>query len=507
MGTDGHTILKNILLITVVFVCGALVMIFELIGARMLGPYAGTSLFVWTSIIGIILGSLSLGYWLGGKVADIRPGFTFFGLIILLAGLAILITARIQAPFLEMISLKFFDIRILSLLASVVLFAPGSIFLGMVSPYAVKLKLKTITTSGSVVGNLYAISTIGSITGTFLAGFYLIPHFGVSQLVFIVSLLLIFMSALIFSYKKKWLALVFSIIVLLTAWYFMQNKVQQSEIIVDVDTHYNRVLITETTDYHSLRSIRLLKINDEHSSAVFLDSEELVFNYLKFYHVFSYFNTDFENVLMIGGSGYTYPMDFLKRFQDAKIDVVEIDPELTELAQKYFRLKPDPRLQIFHEDGRIFFNNNTNRYDAILMDAYKAQFSVPYQLTTKECVLSQSRALKPGGVVIANIISALDPENSTFLQAQLLTYKSIFPVVRTFAINDPEDMDLLQNIMIVAINQIGDMGKICADSLLAGFLEKEVIVNIADDIPVLTDDFAPVEYYTTKTMHKYYSQF
>jgi len=81
-------------------------MIFELIGARMLGPFAGTSLFVWTSLIGIILGSLSLGYWLGGKVADIRPGFTYFGLIILLAGLAILITARIQAPFLELMSLK-----------------------------------------------------------------------------------------------------------------------------------------------------------------------------------------------------------------------------------------------------------------------------------------------------------------------------------------------------------------------------------------------------------------
>nr|NQU93416.1 fused MFS/spermidine synthase [Bacteroidota bacterium] len=482
-------------------------MIFELIGARMLGPYAGTSLFVWTSLIGIILGSLSLGYWLGGKIADIRPDYTYFGLIILLAGLSILITAQIQSYLLNLLSSKFFDIRVLSLVASVILFLPGSLFLGMVSPYAVKLKLKSITTSGSVVGNLYAISTIGSITGTFLAGFYLIPYFGVSQLVFLISLLLIFIAAVLFATQKKWFALGFGILTIIVAWFLMQDRLQQVENLVDVDTQYNRVTILETTDYYTLRPIRMLKINDEHSSAIFLDSEELVFNYLKFYHLFSHFVPDFDHVLMIGGSGYTYPMDFLKRYPGAKIDVVEIDPKLTELAMEYFRLEPDPALKIIHEDGRIFFNNNSMKYDAILMDAYKAQFSVPYQLTTRECILKQYESLQPCGVVIANIITALDPDNSIFLQAQLKTYQSIFPIVRCFAMNDPQNMDVLQNIMVVAFKEGHIHDYVSYDSLFNTYLQKEVFIGIDDEIPILTDDYAPVEYYTTQTMHKYYSQF
>lgn len=177
--------ISKYLLEIVVFVCGAVVMIFELVGSRVLGPYFGTSIVVWTSLIGIILGSLSLGYYLGGKIADKKSSFKGLSLIIFFAAISIGLTVIIKDFWLFVLQNSFTDIRTSSVLASLSLFLPASVFLGMVSPYAVKLKLKNLNTSASTVGTLYAISTIGSIFGTFLSGFYLIPHFGTNKLLII----------------------------------------------------------------------------------------------------------------------------------------------------------------------------------------------------------------------------------------------------------------------------------------------------------------------------------
>lgn len=193
-------IYQYILEITV-FVCGAVVMIFELVGSRVLGPYFGTSIFVWTSLIGIILGSLSLGYYLGGKIADKKPNLSNLSLIILLASISIGLTIFIKDSLLVILQINFTDIRLASALASLILFLPASMLLGMVSPYAVKLKIENLNTSGRAVGNLYAISTVGSIIGTFLSGFYLIPRFGTNKLLMILAITLIAVS-LALSIKK-----------------------------------------------------------------------------------------------------------------------------------------------------------------------------------------------------------------------------------------------------------------------------------------------------------------
>ena len=190
---------KYILELTI-FVCGAVVMIFELVGSRVLGPYFGTSIFVWTSLIGIILGSLSLGYYLGGKIADKKPNFNSLSIIIFLAAVSIGLTIFIKDFLLIYLQIYFTDVRITSVFASLILFSPTSVLLGIVSPYAVKLKIENLNTSGSTVGNLYAISTAGSIIGTFLSGFYLIPQFGTNKLLIILSLTLIFISLLLIMY-------------------------------------------------------------------------------------------------------------------------------------------------------------------------------------------------------------------------------------------------------------------------------------------------------------------
>lgn len=195
--------MKKITLEIVVFVCGAVVMAYEIIGSRMLGPYVGTSISVWTSIIGIILLSLSAGYYFGGKLADKKPYYSILSLAIGLSGILILISTLLKDTLLGWMVTAMDNLEVISVIASILLFSLPAFFLGMVSPYAVKLKIKDVKTSGATAGYLYAISTAGSITGTFLAGFYLIPSFRISVILYIFTVILLLVSAGLFLLFKN----------------------------------------------------------------------------------------------------------------------------------------------------------------------------------------------------------------------------------------------------------------------------------------------------------------
>jgi predicted membrane-bound spermidine synthase len=182
--------MKKFTLELVAFFCGAVVMSFEIVGSRMLGPYVGTSMFAWTSIIGVILLSLSIGYYWGGRIADMRPRADILSLFIFIAGLFLIITVLIKGLILETLTRSIDNIHIVSVIASLILFTVPSVLLGMVSPFAVRIKMKSVEKSGSTVGNLYSISTIGSIVGVFLTGFYLIPNYKISHIIMVLAIIL-----------------------------------------------------------------------------------------------------------------------------------------------------------------------------------------------------------------------------------------------------------------------------------------------------------------------------
>jgi len=493
--------ISKYLLEIVVFVCGAVVMMFELVGSRVLGPYFGTSLFVWTSLIGIILGSLSLGYYLGGKIADKKSSFKGLSLIIFLAAISIGLMVSIKDLWLIVLQNSFRDIRTSSVLASLSLFLPASVFLGMVSPYAVKLKIKNLNTSASTVGNLYAISTTGSIFGTFLAGFYLIPHFGTNKLLIILSITLIIISLALSAKKDTGIKLsVFAIVVI--GWFVISglNYMLPKSGFIDVDTAYNRIWIYNRIDFRTNKIVKMMGINNENHSSMFLDSDELVSEYTKYYHLAKHFNPNFKKTMMLGGAGYSYPKDFLYRYPEATIDVVEIDPKVTELAKKYFRLEENPRLTIYHEDGRVFLNKTQEKYDVIFGDAFSSHYSLPYQLTTKEAVQKKYNILNDDGIVILNIISAIEGEKGKFLRAEYATYKSLFPQVYLFPVRDSDDSNTVQNIILVALKSEKDQTFNDSDPKLNEYLQHLWKKTVDADIPILTDDFAPVAYYINKTI-------
>lgn len=488
--------IRNYTLELIVFIVGAVVMVLELVGSRVLAPYLGTSIFVWTSLIGIILGSLSLGYWWGGKIADKNPNYRTFSLIMFAAAIFIGLDTFLKSILLGLLYGYNSDIRVEAIFAALVLFAPASVLLGMVSPYAVKLKIKDINSSGSTVGNLYAISTIGSITGTFLAGFFLISYLSNTKLLFLLSATLM-LSSLI-SYRNHSIRAKAGLIIFLIFIFAATNsldKVYAEKGIIDIDTEYNKVWIYPSTDIATGKAIKIMMLNNESNSAIYTDSNDLVFNYVKFYNLAKHFKPEIKNSLLLGGGAYTWPQYYLDNFPDAKIDVVEIDPKLTEISKQYFRLKDDPRLAIYHEDGRIFLNKTNNKYDVIFGDAFKSMYSIPYQLTTREATQKIYDALNDDGIVVANIISSVEGKKSKFFRAEYRTYKEVFPQVYAFPVEDYRDGEKVQNIALVALKSKEKPSFNNSDYELDKLLQHLWTGEIKTDLPVLTDDFAPVDQY------------
>ncbi len=492
-------ILQKYTLEIAVFVCGALVMIFEINGSRILAPYLGTSTFIWTSLIGVILAALSAGYWFGGKTADRSPKIAVLASVIFLAGGLVSLTSLTKDVILGTIASFSLGLELKALLGSLFLFAPASIAFGFVLPFAVKLRLSSIENSGATVGRLYALSTIGSIFGTFLAGFFLLPCIGsvrtmylIAGLLFAVSLLLAPLAIKPLSFSSL-IVFVFALVGNESIDYIRWSQFH----VFSIDTEYSHLTLFQPDDPKTGRKLQAMA-NDPFfvQSAVFLDSDELVFEYNHYFHLASYYKPELKRSLMIGGAAYSFPRDYLRKYPHAMIDVVEIDPGMTLLAREYFRLRDDPRMAIYHNDARVFLNQTgTAHYDAILMDAFGTLFSVPYQLTTVEAARQLHGALTDDGVLVANIGAAVSGEANQFLRAELATWRSVFADVKVFKVNLQRDDADLQNLIVVALKKReGQRGR---GDEFAELLSHEIRDRVFEALPVLTDDLAPVEYYNS----------
>lgn len=485
-----------------VFGCGAAVMVYEITGSRIVSPFIGASTYVWTSLIGVILGALSLGYWLGGKFADKHPNVKILAGVIFAAGGAVSLTVLVKELILAAIAATPLGLGSKAVLASLFLFAPASVLLGFVAPYAAKLRISSTDVSGRTVGRLYALSTVGSIVGTFLSGFVLIPFVGSTRTLYLVaaSLFILGLSLAAFSVTQPRIAAITLFVLAVLSNEFTAYEMRRDRYFFDIDTEYSRVQVFEATEPRSGRRIRAL-VTDPFfiQSAVFLDSDDVVFDYNKFYDLAEIFKPSPRRTLMIGGAGYSYPRHYLERFAGSTIDVAEIDPQMTEIARKHFRLHDDPRMRIFHEDGRVYLNSAaTDSYDVVLMDAFGSLFTVPYQLTTMEAVREIKRVLKPDGVVIFNIGSALTGEAGRFLRAEMKTYAQLFGQVHIFKVHPELADDRLQNFIIVASDSEMRTDAGNSDEDIAKLLGRRVNHNPdAGGIDILTDDLAPVEYYNS----------
>jgi spermidine synthase len=470
----------------IVFVSGAVVMILEIVGTRLLAPYFGTSLPIWTTIISIVLASLSLGYYYGGKLADKGATYQKLAFLLLAAGALIGLMMLFQATVLATVSAIGVPLVARAAFAVILLLAAPAVLLGVVSPYAVRLRIESVDTSGAMVGRLSALSAMGSIVGTSLAGIVLLRFMGSSNLLCALGITLALLALVAYRSRRfAWCAVV--LIVLLLAG----TSGARLSFVADIETAYNRIWVFDKDN------VRTLSVGGVSESAMYLDgSTEPVFPYTRFYRLSQHFAPDARHGLMLGGAGYSSPRDFLRRNPEATIDVVEIDPGMTQVARDYFNLTDDPRLGIIHEDGRVFINETENKYDVFFGDAFGSFFSVPYQLTTREAAQKIYGLLNDDGVALINLIGSMEGEKGKFIRAEYRTYQEVFSYVYLLPVQS-DDGTAIQNIMLVAVKGDKAPPLVSTDSELNSYLQKRWSGVIARDVPVLTDDFAPVDQYVS----------
>lgn len=491
-----------------VFLAGAAVMALELLGSRLLFPVFGSDIFVWGSLIGVVLSGLSAGYFLGGKMADLRPDVNSFSLTVFAAGMYTLAMPLISPPVFDTVVSWNLGGRFGPLAATLAILGPPSVLLGMVSPYAIRLLARTFADLGTVSGNLYSLSTLGSIIGVFLTVFVLIPEFGVNQIIFGVGLVLLAASLIGLNVKIKAIVLLILIVSPFIAPYLTRRVTVAaytfalSSVVYEADTPYHHIVVADGFDpIHGGDNIRTLLLDDNFHSAMDLDEPDRnVYVYTEYFHIGALWNDDIRDVLFIGGGGFTGPKQFLQNYPNALVDVVEIDQEVILVARTYFAVPDDPRLQVFNDDGRIYLKKSDKVYDLVVLDAYSKTF-VPFHLMTREFFEEIRADLSPNGVVISNLITYSVGSGSGLLEAEVRTLQAVFPQVYVFPTRGLEDSQA-QNIMLVAtmndqrltkddlLSRVGTVTTPIAN--LQDHVDKYASVDVSR-ASVLTDDYAPVE--------------
>ena len=477
-----------------VFLSGALTMILELIAARVLSPYVGSSNLIWTTIIGIMLTSMSIGYWFGGKMADKNKenDIKILSNYLLVSAIATSIIPILEVIFIDVLSQLSSNLIVVAIICATVTFGIPSFLLATVSPIAVKIKNNSMDHIGATSGKISSLSTIGSIFGTFFAGFILIPNLGVRNIILGCSILLWILSVYLFNKKDKkyYMLMIVELIVIialnLLGGYLFQIK--NPEITKDVDSEYSRIWVTNLNVGET--NYKTLQVDTGLESYINQETGEMGATYLYYYDLFEYYDKEANDALMIGGAAYTYPMHYLKKYENKTIDVVEIDEKMTQIAEEEFGLdKNNPNLGLITQDGRSYLNYNEKKYDTVFIDAFKG-LNAPFELTTYEAMQKVYDSLDENGTVITNIISAIEGKDADFIKYEYSTYKAVFDDVKVYQVNSDHLPEEKQNLILVGIKGNGNINTDKEEEY--NELLSNEIKDFTSDKQVVTDDYAPI---------------
>jgi spermidine synthase len=471
-------------------------MILELVAGRIIAPYAGVSLYTWTSIIGVVLTGISLGNYLGGRLADRRASLRLLGAIFVIGGLSSFGVLAVD-PLGRAVGGLPLIANILVM--TVALFLIPSVILGTISPIVAKLAVRDLDRTGSTVGKIYAAGTVGSIVGTFATGFFLISWFGTHTIVWGVALVLITLGAVLLV-GGRWqpmllvaLAVAGSTIPASTQGWLTGPCTRE--------TNYFCIRVREEVREGDV--VRILTLDRlVHSYTSLDDPTRLVYGYEQLYAELTRYQaqqTSHLRALFIGGGGYTFPRYMETVYPESELHVIEIDPGVTEVAHDLLGLDRDTRIVTFNEDARLFLERDVSeRYHVIIGDAFN-DFSVPYHLTTLEFNERVRDWLLDDGLYLVNII---DGPRGDFLRAYTHTLRQTFRHVYLVPTIEPWRQSPRSTFVLVASMTAldGELLKRVApsaeDSLLARqLLEGEEIDQVLaeGDVVLLTDRYAPVD--------------
>ena len=502
----------------------------------MLAPYFGNSLYVWGALIGVVLAGLSTGYWFGGVIADRYPTPRLLVAMLGVSSLLVLAIPYVDDWVLEKLVEWDPGPRLNPLLATIFLFGAQSVLLGTVSPIAVRLKAHSVDTMGRTAGRLFAISTAGSIAGTFATAFWLIPELGTDQVLASAAVALMLAAASIALVERLAVAGVVALALAgasigavvslapesgatvsasqLRNWspvYRQQSSEDQAGSIEESQAGYT-ILHTSDSQYHRIAVVedetsRYLRFDSSFQSGMYVDDPYRTrFAYSDYLQLPFAYRAQTQKVLYIGLGGGSAPKRTWRDFPSVQLEAVELDPEVVDVAYEYFELPRDPRMKVEVEDGRRFVAQNDGPWDVIVVDAFYSD-SIPFHLATREFLeLARSR-LTPGGLVVTNIIGAVRGPDSRLFRSMLRTYRAVFPTVAIHPVESSgRDLRSIRNIILVAGESAAPSKQFLLDrwhavqkrSPGAPDLDEAIRGRVdapvqTEDVPVLTDDYAPTD--------------
>lgn len=486
----------------------------EMVASRILAPEFGNSVFVWGSLIGVVLLALSLGYYVGGLMSDKRPSSEPLVIVLGLSSGWIALTPFFARRALPALS-GAFPGKTGPLVSAFALFFVPSLLLAIVSPWCMRLLIRSVEKAGHSSGLLYAVSNTGSIFGTFVTTFFLIPRIGAESILRIMALVLLglsFMTAALASSRRKPItmaAVALAAGASLISGAFAFVPAVTGGVIYEKESLYNHIYVIERG------GTRLLKFDNSIQGGIYVDRPyDSCFPYADFFHLGLCLKEDISDVLVIGLGAGLVPKRFARDYAGVKVEVAEIDEEVCSAARKYFGFPGDDQVPVHIKDGRMFLRDSRSKYDIIMVDAYYAD-SIPFHLATIEFYRLVKEHLRPGGLVGYNIIGALSGPQARLFQSMYKTLKAVFPHTYVFPVNYQEGTEeAYRNVVVFGVlpGEPGGPGHMRlsrsavvarAEELarekvtvpgfakMAGTLyEKEMDLEGA---VVLTDDYAPVD--------------
>jgi spermidine synthase len=485
----------------VVFVVGAASLGTEIAAARLLAPYFGASTFVWANTIATVLLALSVGYWLGGRIADRDPSLHGLCRLVLAAGLMLAVIPFIDRPFLNRAVQALDSISagaaIGSLLAVSVLMAAPLLLLGAVSPYAVRLTVRRVEESGTVSGRLYALSTAGSLLGTFLAALVLVPFAGTHRTFLAFALALTLVAALGLARWALLIPLAIVGLLLLPPGPIRSDSID-GRVIYETETPYQYARVVE--DAQGTRRLELNEGLAVHS--IYRPGQYLTDNYWDDFLVapLAVLGRAPARLAILGNAGGTTARAYGHFLPSTRIDAVELDGRVSDIGRRLFGLRA-PHMRLITADARPFLRTSRGGYEAIFVDAYRQPY-VPFYLTTREFFELARGRLTPSGALVVNV--GHPTTSSTLEKALSTTLRSVFASVW----RDP--VTPTNTLLIAGASVSAARLTYAARSLplelapIAGATAGRLAPALSGGT-LLTDDRAPVEWMVDRSIIQYAS--
>lgn len=463
----------------IAFVTGFVLMAYELVASRLLAPSIGSSTYVWTSVIGVMIAALALGYAFGGWIADKRVAVQDVAYLLLLSAMLMAASLLMYDSVTALITSVVPDARLQGVFAAATLFMPTTFLLGVISPYLARLRVKSVATAGRSVASLSALNSLGGITGTFATGFIFFSYIGAREsLALLIALLIVCSWLLVPRVQQAGRA---AATIVLTTLLIIEFAAPAQAAVVHIDTPSSHYQI-ETGTYEGREVKALVTGPAGMQSGVFTNGDrDLVFAYTQTMADVVDQAPRKERVLMLGGGVYTLPEHIALRHPDSQVDVVEIDPELERIAKEHFGYTAPANVRSIADDARAYVQRTTQKYDVILIDIFNEQ-TTPFNVSTREFAAALKNILQPDGVVAVNIIGSLDEDCKPLLTSLDASYRWAFNAGLVVPIGDPS-LESRQNI-------IGVYAHTSLDWLVVPYALPRLPQNKA---VALTDNFAPVE--------------